>query len=474
MGYGKYAGAYKIATEVRNEGYTCQVVDNFSWLGINRLKQVVDNFVTDDTILIGFSTTLMEKRLGKKVFFEWGLPDPIFFNFIKYIKQKNPNIKICAGGSSITEKSYWVDIDYVVVNKGDNAIVRLLDHLTKGIPLKTTSNNHSKVINGNDYFYTQDQFRCSSIKYEYNDIIQEGESLPIEIARGCIFSCAFCRFDLIGKKIGDWTKSSKIIKEEITRNYEMFGTTHYMFSDELINESVPKLEMIANVTAQLPFKIRYTSYARADMIWKHPEMIHLLLESGALALTFGIETFNHQAGKAIGKGLHPDKIKETLSMCKEVWYNKVITNGKFIIGLPGETEESMWNTVDYLASDECPLDSFGFSILSIDNNRSISKMDSDPKKFGYTIVDESWATQNMTQTQANKIFNEIKKRSDIERKMKFSEVTWAGRFLSLGYTVEDLFNIIRGKNNFDQQELYDKSKKLKESYFIKLMNLKEK
>ena len=39
-GYGKYAGTYKIATEVRRQGYTCQVIDNFSWLGLERLKQI--------------------------------------------------------------------------------------------------------------------------------------------------------------------------------------------------------------------------------------------------------------------------------------------------------------------------------------------------------------------------------------------------------------------------------------------------
>jgi hypothetical protein len=71
----------------------------------------------------------------------------------------------------------------------------------------------------------------------------------MEIARGCIFSCAYCHFDLIGKRIGDWTKNPETIKEEMIRNYELYGTTHYMFSDELINESLPKLDFRIAVSA---------------------------------------------------------------------------------------------------------------------------------------------------------------------------------------------------------------------------------
>ena len=64
LGYGKYAGSYKIATEIRNAGYSCQVVDLFSYYTYDQLEKIVDKFVTSETLLIGFSCTLMEKRKG--------------------------------------------------------------------------------------------------------------------------------------------------------------------------------------------------------------------------------------------------------------------------------------------------------------------------------------------------------------------------------------------------------------------------
>jgi radical SAM superfamily enzyme YgiQ (UPF0313 family) len=473
-GYGKYAGTYKLATEIRANGHTCQVIDNFSWLGVDRLKHLIDKFITDDTILVGFSCTLNEKRINGKVQ-HWGMPDDEFFTLLKYIRNKNTKIVTCAGGSRVTNNSDWQGIDYVVLNKGDIAILKLIDHVTKGTELKTTSNKFSKIVNGDDYFYTQENFNCSKIIYEDNDIILPGESLPMEIARGCIFSCAYCHFDLIGKRIGDWTKNPETIKAEMIRNYELYGTTHYMFSDELINESLPKLDMLANAIAQLPFKIRYTSYARVDMIHRYPEMRELLLESGAISLAFGIETFNVKAGKAVGKGLDPDKVKKTLHYCREKWKDKIITSSNFIVGLPGETEQSIWDTVDYLVSDNSPLDVFGFLPLFIregEDGRPGSKIDADPAKFGYTLNQGKWENTSMSYNEALVLTRKIYTRSDVRNKTKFGAATWIGRILALGYSVEEIFDIMRTDDIHDAtKDINDRTNAMKLEYYNRLLNL---
>lgn len=474
-GYGKYAGTYKLATEVRSHGYSCQVVDNFSWLGLDRLKIIADKFITDETVLVGFSCTLNEKRIDGKVY-HWGITDSDFFTFLDYIRNKNTNISTCVGGSRITNTCDWPGIDYVVLNKGDVAILKILNHIAGKEQIKYIPKTYSKIVNGDDYFYTQAQFNRSQIIYQPNDIILPNESLPMEIARGCIFSCAYCHFDLIGKKVGDWTKAPKTIKEELIRNYELYGVTNYMFSDELINESLPKLEMLANVVASLPFKIRYTSYARVDMIRRYPEMRELLLESGAASLAFGIETLNEKAGKAVGKGMDPNKIKETLTFCKDLWKDNVIVSSNFIVGLPGETEESIWETVEYLVSDACPLDMFGFLPLFIrsrEDGRPGSKIDSNPSKFGY-IVEEGkpWQGNSMNFLEAMNLIRRIYNRKDVQEKTKFAAATWIGRIIALGYTVEEIFSIIRDSNiQSVSLDVEHRTNQMKELYYRSLINL---
>lgn len=451
VGYGKYAGTYKVATELRKAGYTCQVVDLFSKYSYSELEKIIDKFVTSETILIGFSCTLMEKRIGSTVY-NFGRNDSEVESLMSYAKSKNLKIKVAVGGARITSNVGWSFVDYAVINKGDIAIVKLVEHLLYGTNLPVIKTSPVIIIDGSssDYFYTQDQFAESKILFEKQDIILPGECLPIEVARGCIFSCAYCHFDLIGKRIGDWQKTADSLRDEMMRNYEMFQTTHYMVSDELVNESLPKMELIHKVFTSLPFKVTYTSYARLDLISAFPEMREMILESGAVSIAFGIETMNDVAGKKIGKGLGSKRVKAALAHCSETWKNKIVTSSNFIMGLPGESEQSMRETVDWLVSDECTLDVFGFLPLFIrhdEDGRSTSKIDRDPAKFGYVLhEDKPWEGEHMNFTRASQLVREFYNDPRVQKKAKLSAATWVGRIINLGYTTEDVFAMIQDIN----------------------------
>ena len=195
-GYGKYAGTYKIATEIRKYGYTCQVIDNFSWLGIERLKILLDKFITDKTLLIGFSCTLNDRMINRaQTHFEarnnsyfsqildWGLPLEEVEELISYAKKINPYIKTCAGGSKITKNSDYKFIDYCVVGKADKSVLSLLSHLKFKTDIKLSKNNHSYILDSANYFYTQEEYTNSNIIYNKSDIILPGEVLPLEVDR---------------------------------------------------------------------------------------------------------------------------------------------------------------------------------------------------------------------------------------------------------------------------------------------------
>ena len=485
VGYGKYAGTYKIATEVRKAGYTCQVVDNFSYYTYQQLEHIIDKFVTSETVLIGFSCTLMEKRIGiygskSSQVFNFGRPTEQVASMLQYAKRKNPKVKAVVGGARINLNVHWPDIEYVVLNKGDVAIIKLIEHILYGNNLPAVKSSPCIYIDGSssDYFYTQEQFATSKIIYEAQDIILPGEVLPIEVSRGCIFSCAYCHFDLIGKRIGDWQKTVDSLKDELLRNYELYGTTDYMVSDELINESMPKMQLVHEAFTSMPFKLTYTSYARLDLIHAYPEQRELIAESGAASITFGIETMNEIAGKKIGKGLGPKRVKETLSYCNETWKGKIITSSNFIVGLPGEDEASLRSTVDWLVSDECPLDIFGFTTLFVRNEadgRSDSKIDRDPTKFKMVIhEDKSWDGEHMNFAKASALTREFFNDPRVRQKVKFGAATWIGRILNLGYKVEDVVSMIHDANiirsNLDAA-LNIKSNSIKNEYYNQLMKI---
>jgi hypothetical protein len=95
----------------------------------------------------------------------------------------------------------------------------------------------------------------------------------------------------------------------------------------------------------------------------------MLLEMGLSIPFFGIETFNHESGKSVGKGLHPEKIKELLYDLKSKhWGDKVKIIVGLISGLPKETECSHKETADWILDEEyCLVDRVRPTALIVPN-----------------------------------------------------------------------------------------------------------
>ena len=69
-GYGKNAGAYRIATELRKNGFSCQVVDFFTHYSLEEIFKIIDRFVDKDTLWVGLSNTFFfpfDRSSDKKI-----------------------------------------------------------------------------------------------------------------------------------------------------------------------------------------------------------------------------------------------------------------------------------------------------------------------------------------------------------------------------------------------------------------------
>ena len=227
----------------------------------------------------------------------------------------------------------------------------------------------------------------SRIKYEDNDIIHQGERLPLEIARGCIFKCAFCGFALNGKKLWEFNRDPELVRKDIEEIYQRFGSTGFMFCDDTYNDSLDKVKRYHTEFMKLKYKIEFSSYARLDLIISKWETAQLLYESGLRSVFFGVESFNYESAKAIGKGMDGEKLKDGLYRLREECPDLNITLG-MIIGLPHDTEETLIKNHEWLLQDDCPVDHVEYHVLDIRAApflKNSSKMNNNPGKYGYAI-----------------------------------------------------------------------------------------
>lgn len=378
----KTIGPYRIADSLRRIGWSVQVIGMTTTFTQDELLETVLHFVDDKTKIIGISTTFFQffdvkdmHSQGKE-----GMPDFVRKVFSE-VKAMYPRIKLISGGTHSHKQIGDNLFDAVFHGYSDTSIIEYAHSLTGSKKPLWKTLQGTKIIEGENYPVDIEHLRHH---WEYNDIILPGETLPLEISRGCIFKCKFCNFQLIGKKKLDYIRDSEILKEELISNYERFGTTNYTFCDDTFNDSTYKLEKIYEAVRDLPFKINFTTYVRLDLLHAHREQIDLVREIGIRSAFFGIESLNLESAKSVGKGLQSEKIKDFLLELKHdhfpTGFSMVCS---FIVGLPYETLESCEQT--YRWCNDNDINNIWSPLFIRTRHRYKSDIDINYEKYGYKL-----------------------------------------------------------------------------------------
>ena len=398
-------GVHRLASHIRNNGYSCLVIDFSSLIDWKAYTEILDKSVGSNTLAVGFSTTWMPYKFPdvgvrtrnpgeggedldairlKEENLIGAFSKDSYDPWISYIKKINSKTKTFIGGAKI---DFYLNapVDHVIVGIGETETIDLLDSLSgkkRRIFNKIIDHDrkaHSSVWN----------FRSSTTSYTDYDFIQPQETLNLEISRGCKFKCAYCSYPLIGQKTADYLKHPDVIRRELIENYERWGTTKYFIVDDTFNDSTEKMQMFADISQSLPFELKFWCYLRADLLAVHPEQIQLLKDAGIAETYFGIETFNPKTAKFIGKGMASDRIVDTMYKCKDVWGPRSYIAAGIIVGLPYESTDTIHRAAEFFRRSDCPVDLANLFPLSIIGNHDLvkymymSEIDRNYSKYGY-------------------------------------------------------------------------------------------
>ncbi len=419
--YSRSLGVQRIANVLREQfGWNVLVLDHFTITVCfeefkNQLiEKILPNVLSDETKLIGFSTTFMNisnkwiiENLPKKSkkFMEHPIlkgyveclpfvDDNDATEFLKYLKQLAPNSKTVIGGVKAESRKYKSHVDAYIIGYGESQLIDLINYWqgkNPFMPVKKLDQECLEISHdtkGGNY-----DFSIVPTTYRPEDLVLPGEVLPMEISRGCIFRCKFCSYPLNGKKKWDFIKDSKVLRDEFLKNYDNSQTTKYIIVDDTFNDSVEKLQMFNDVVQSLPFKIEYGAYIRHDLLHAHKESISLLKNSGLISATFGIETLNYESGKAIGKGMPPEKTIEFLHELKIHW-PELITSSGFILGLPHDNKKTVEELCQTVIDKDFPLDEIKIVPLWLQKDARekklyFSEFESDWESYGYSFKENS-------------------------------------------------------------------------------------
>jgi hypothetical protein len=453
-------GAYQMSNFIKGHGFTSQVIDFIHMIPKDILLHVLKKFTSIDTKVLALSSTFISEEAflgtnGTGNRKNGPIPQDLLDCLAQY-KQMYPHVKLVVGGSKSKRFTDLKLFDFIFTGYGELAFLNFL---------KNGENRTGRIIDGDLYLA---KFHADKINHLFchNDIIFENETLPIEISRGCIFRCKFCAYPLNGKSKLDYVRDIDLIKNELIHNYNNWGITNYLISDDTFNDSNDKLKQLHDMIVALPFKINFVCYLRLDLLYHFRDsQLEMLENMGLKSCHFGIESFNPVTAKFIGKGMSSDKTKDFLLFLKERWAGKISMMCTFIAGLPFEDKASCIDTGNWCVENDII---FWMAPLFIDPNRVYkSDIDINYEKYGYVLEENlNWTNDFMTLQEASKIASMFT--TDISTHKVSAWNMFA--ILSLGvYTADEMYHLTYADLNYDLGKVLIQERI--KSYVGKLMSL---
>jgi hopanoid biosynthesis associated radical SAM protein HpnJ len=270
------------------------------------------------------------------------------------MRDVNPKLKVCFVGPPVTvepERTLNASraIDFIVRREFDYQIA----NFAKGTPLNdlpgVSYRKNGSIVNNPEggYIENLDELPWVTKVYKrdldfrrYNVPFLLNPYLSFYTSRGCPAMCTFCLWPQTHSGHRWRQRSADDVANEARYALQNFpGLKEIFFDDDTFNYQKARTIEVCRKLKPLNFTWSCTSRVTTDY-----ETLKAMKEAGCRLLIVGYESGDPQILKNIKKGATLDMAQRFTANCKKLG---LITHGDFIVGLPGETRQSIRNTIDF-------------------------------------------------------------------------------------------------------------------------------
>lgn len=170
-----------------------------------------------------------------------------------------------------------------------------------------------------------------------------GYPISIITSRGCPYSCIFCQGRrMVGNRVR--LCSTLQVVDEIEQILA-YGIGRINVADDLFVSRSGRVREVCDEILRRGIRFDWSAFARVNTVDR--ETLKLMRKAGCDSISFGVETGNDDLLKLIRKGITREQVREAVSLCREAG---IIAHTSFIVGLPGETPETLKETGEFAAS----------------------------------------------------------------------------------------------------------------------------
>jgi hopanoid biosynthesis associated radical SAM protein HpnJ len=272
------------------------------------------------------------------------------------MKEQKPDTKICFVGPQVQIKPAESllassDLDFVVRGEFDHAVVEYAQgkpvseianasYVKDGIVVHNPSRPLMQTAELDELPFATDVYQNNVQIEKYNVPFLLHPFVSFYSARGCPALCTFCLWPQTLSGHAWRTRSVENVAREFRQAHKMFPQAkEFFFDDDTFN--IRKDRVLALCKEFKPVGFRWSCTARVHGDY---ETLKAMADAGCRLLIVGFESGDAQILKNIKKGQTLDMGRNFVKNCKKVGIH---VHGDFIIGLPGETKQTIEKTIDF-------------------------------------------------------------------------------------------------------------------------------
>jgi len=324
---------------LRRRGFRSEYINLFQYE-----KERLAEYLAEDPVCVAITTT----------FYVVNLP---VNEMVEFIRRHNSRTKIIVGGPLIANhvrnyrgdalKAALADMDadlYVIEGAGELTLSAAVACLKEGGDLSAVPNLA--------YFEGGELRRTASLT-ENNSLDESainwldfsgqhlGRTIQTRTARSCAFKCSFCNYPT---RAGALTLASvETVERELDSMRALGDVRNVVFIDDTFNVPLPRFKDLCRMMIRNDYRMNWFSYFRCSN--SDEEAFDLMAESGCKGVFLGIESGSPEILKNMNKAATIERYAYGIRRLHE---RGILTFGSFIVGFPGETEETVNETRDFI------------------------------------------------------------------------------------------------------------------------------
>ncbi|MCW9034201.1 MAG: radical SAM protein [Rhodospirillales bacterium] len=354
--------------------------------------------------LVGISSTF---------YLAWSQVKPI----VKQIRQLDKDVKIVVGGALMNGESTTkgqpsfekmmrkLDINYILHAFNSEFDLRdLILNLKNDRDTKVVANScqlNASEISEEEYFVSPTKWHepllaDAPASYDKLNLPFLNRTIQIRTASGCPFACSFCSYPVTA---GGWkTLDIEHVRAHLDSVMRIPGIDRIIFIDDTFNVPKKRFKDLLKVFCEYDFE--WFSFLRVQYV--DDEVMSLMKESGCKGVYLGIESSNDVILENMNKKAKRADFIRGLELLNKY---DILSLAAFVIGFPGETEETLQDNVDFI-------ENYGIDYYSLKEFFYIpnTKVDQDRDKYNLTGMGAKWQHETMDSDTASRLKLEMFKK----------------------------------------------------------------